>query len=817
MSCARRFAFGLVILAVAAAGRVDAANPAITAISPPGGQLGTEVSVTISGSRLGDVEEVMFYEPGIEVKELAPRSASSFAARFVVADDCPLGSHAFRVRTSTGITSSVLLFSVGALPEVLEKEPNNDPSAPQKIELNTTVNGVVQTEDVDYYVVEARQGQRLTAEIEGIRLGRTFFDPYVSIIDQDGFELARSDDSVLLWHDAVASLVVPKDGSYLIQVREAAYGGSSTSLYRLHVGTFPRPTTAIPAGGRPGETVEFRLIGDPGGEIRQKVALPSDPQFFSFIFAPDNRIAPLYVRDKGGIAPSPLLIRLSDLDNVIEVEPNNELAEATPFEAPAALNGVLSEPGDVDCFKFQAKRDQQLEIRVHARSIRSSLDSVLDVYRSNGSRVANNDDSGSPDSYLRFRAPADDTYTIKVSDLLGEGGVDFGYRIEVSPVEPGVQVTIPERQRYIDTVLEVPQGSRGALLISASRQNFSGDLELSLGDLPAGVKVETIPVAANQTLVPVVISAEADAPLAGALVDVQARATDPKSGVAGHVTQTSLLVRGQNNRPVWTHTMHRMAMAVTKKLPFEIELVAPKAPLVRNGMMELKIVAQRDEGFTAPINVYLLSNPAGVSSSAAVSIAEGKTEGTIPLTANNTAALGTWKIVVMGQATVGDGPVLAASNLTDLTVADSFLNVAFKPAAVEQGREGTMLVDVTNNAPFEGTAKAELVGLPAEAKAEPVELTKETKQIAFRVLTTEKSPVGRHKGLLARVTVEINGEPVVHVLGAGELRVDRAVAASKPAAPGSAPSRPLSRLEQLRQQREQEKTTATPTPAASGQ
>ena len=45
-------------------------------------------------------------------------------------------------RTASGI-SEMQNFYVGALPVVQEKEPNNDFKAPQQIDLNVTVQGVV--------------------------------------------------------------------------------------------------------------------------------------------------------------------------------------------------------------------------------------------------------------------------------------------------------------------------------------------------------------------------------------------------------------------------------------------------------------------------------------------------------------------------------------------------------------------------------------------------------------------------------------------------------------------------------------------------
>ena len=71
---------------------------------------------------------------------------------------------------------------------------------------------------------------------------------------------------------------------------------------------------------------------------------------------------------------------------------------------------------------------------------------------------------------------------------------------------------------------------------------------------------------------------------------------------------------GQNNVPFWTRTVDSLAVAVTEEAPFSIEVVEPKVPLVRGGSMDLKVVAKRKPGFTAPIAVVLPWNPPGVGS-----------------------------------------------------------------------------------------------------------------------------------------------------------------------------------------------------------
>ena len=123
-----------------------------------------------------------------------------------------------------------------------------------------------------------------------------------------------------------------------------------------------------------------------------------------------------------GTAPSPNPFRLSPLENVLEKEPNDDAAHATPFAVPAALNGIIDPPGDADCWVFAAKKGQTFDVRVFARQLGTPLDSLLTVTRINGQFIAANDDSNGPDSYLRFTAPEDDRYVIRITDQMGAAG-----------------------------------------------------------------------------------------------------------------------------------------------------------------------------------------------------------------------------------------------------------------------------------------------------------------------------------------------------------------------------------------------------------
>src|SRR5690348_5028418 len=158
---------------------VLATDPSIGRVLPPGGQRGTDVDLVLEGSRLEDAAEIMWYEPGIAVNKIEFRDGK-VQAKVHIADDCRLGGHALRLRTPTGL-SELRTFYVGTLPTVAEAEPNNDVAKAQKIGLNVTATGIIENEDVDYFVVEAEAAQRIIVVVEGVRLGRTLFDPYIVI------------------------------------------------------------------------------------------------------------------------------------------------------------------------------------------------------------------------------------------------------------------------------------------------------------------------------------------------------------------------------------------------------------------------------------------------------------------------------------------------------------------------------------------------------------------------------------------------------------------------------------------------------------
>ncbi len=790
---------------------LQAAYPDFTRTAPNGAQRGTEVKLTVYGNRLADFEGMIFFSPGFTQKSVDKVENNKVELTLVVDPGVEPGNHLMRIRTRSGV-SHVRQFFVGPFPNVEEKEPNSVFEAAQTIGMNQTVEGLITSEDVDYFKITAKKGERISLEVDGLRLGYTVFDPYIAILDKDRFEKSFSDDTILHRQDGYCSFVAEYDGDYYILVRDSSYRGGNTSFYRLHVGGFRRPDVVYPAGGRLGSTQKVQFI-DKDGAFEQEVKLPDaeDPGFM--IFA------------KGAeAAPSGNPFRLVSYDNVLDAEPNNDrnTPTAAPAGAPVALNGIINQPGDIDWFKIALKKDQQVVLQAYAQSLGSPLDSVVGVYNAKGGRLGSNDDGGGRrrlDSKQTIKIPADGDYFISVTDHLERGGPNFVYRIEVTASQPELTFASPHHSvndSHYRQFMAIPRGGRMALLENFTRANVSGDFKFVAANLPPGVKLLTETAPKDQPNMPLLLEAAADAPLGHATVPVELHPVDASQKVVGKLRQEFDIVR-LGNVVYYTEITDKLPVAVVEEAPYSLEIEKPTVPLVNNGLLYLKVVAKRKEGFKAPIRVLMMWKPAGVSTLGEQTIPEGQNETTFVLDANANVAAGTWQFTVMGEAEAGNGRVYNASPFCEVSTAPAYVSAPAIPlTAVEKGQETVMVAKLENLKPFAGEAVAAVVGVPETIQIETAKITKDTKEVAFKVKTDDKSPVGKQGNLFVKIDVPVEGGTgtTTHRVALGSiLRIDAprkpAAAAAKPAvvadnkpkeAAKPAAPKPLSRLEQLRQE-----------------
>lgn len=764
----------LILLFVLVGSAAFAGSPRLTHVYPAGVQRGAEIEINCKGSNLEDAKSLLFDEAGFEVTNLAPDKAA-VKAKLKVAPDTRLGEHSFRVITATGVSDLRLLY-VTPFPMVEEVEAKPPaPSVPQPVALGTTVYGRTQGEDRDEFEVEAKKGQRISAEVLGARFQtQQIYDPVLTIKAASGQELVEVDDTAFTRQDPVASVIAPEDGKYIVTIREATNAGQGECEYLLNIGSFPRPLAVYPPGGPAGEDLKVQLIGDAAGPLERTIKLPD---------AADERFE-IFPED-GQPAPQPNFVRVSPFLNVLEAEPNDEITKATaaPYEAPFALNGIIGAKGDTDCFKFTAKKDASYDLSVFARRLRSPLDSVINVYDAKGNRLGNNDDSGSPDSYLRWKAPADGDFFLQVSDQLSRGGPTFTYRVEVTPVAPRITVWLPEMVQNSNQerrAIVVPKGNRYASLVRVKRSDIGGALELSPQDLPPGVTVTGTAMDKSTDTVPMVFEAAADAPLAARDFSIQATPVEaPKDVVVKSAVEHDVdVAENGNQKSFYAVKESRLPVAVIDEVPIKLTLVQPKVPLLQTGSMNLKVIAERKNDFKGPIALALLWTPNGLGTAGTVQIKEGENEGVVTISANGNAPTQKWKICVVGSADFGKGPIWVSTELVEIEVGAPLIGGQIARTFVDQGDSTTVTVKLDQKTPFEGKAKLALLGLPPNVTADEQEITKDDKEAKFTVKAGANAPPGQHKQMFCQFTLAKDGESMNTTFGnGGILRIDKATVA----------------------------------------
>lgn len=779
-------------------------------LTPRGGSRGTTVEVDIRGRELKDAREILFYRPGIKAIGFTPgaKPAEQVKVKFQIAPDCPPGEHALRLRTASAL-SEVVTFWVSPFRQVTESEKkigeNDSIPQAQPVPLNSTVEGQILPGagmDRDYYRVEARPGQRLSVEIESVRLGTLHTggesDLQARILDAAGKELGKSSGSALYVQDPILSVVAPAAGPYYVEIAQAIFSAPRQLYYRAHIGSFSRPLGIYPAGGQAGSTLEAHILGDPLGDRIETITLPGQAGNFEY-FAGAAEEHP----------PSGNMLRVSPYPNVLKAESG----EPTRVPSlPAALNGILAKPGEADTFLFSAKKGDSWQVRVYARSLGSPMDPKIWIKAANSAKNLLEADDSKPadlgfvswrgswsikdtlDPIALFRAPADGEYLLGILDTQGKAGPEHVYRVEIEPAHDAVytHITSPDGYQIPRLVgLIVPQGNRWTLdvqLAPGFANGYKDELELEASGLPRGVSMIAPRFTKGVTRLPVEFRAAPGAEQQAALIELRARPADRKRPLDSGSRQTVELYNRPGERPLHLLFLDRFALAVTQPAPFHIELEQPDIALAQNGELSLKVKVIRDPGFKDPIDVQTDWLPSGVSKEAAVTVAGDKSEAAFRIRADTKAAPGAYRIAMNATTKGGDsysgvGRLRVSSEFVELKIAEPYLSVDLRRAAVQRGQSGQITGALKHNQPFEGKATAELKRLPRGVKmaGPPPEIASSDKEVVFRIEAEPDALVGLYKEIFCEVTVKRNGQSIRQQTGSGVLRVDpaRAVSASR--------------------------------------
>jgi hypothetical protein len=436
----------------------------------------------------------------------SPVLAETVTLQVTIAPGAAPGKRELRVATPQGL-SNPLVFCVGQLPEFTETEsisvvqPNaNQPAQAQitqpptdmPITLPATVNGRIKPGlprpqarsgepftpgEADRYRFQAHRGRELVIAASARELipyladaVPGWFQAVLTLYDTDGNELAYDDD--YRFHpDPVIHFAVPKDGEYIIEIRDAIYRGREDFVYRIAIGELPFVTSAFPLGGRAGSKTTVHLTG---------WNLPASK---------------MTMNAKGkapGVYPlaNSAVFMVDTLPEAFEKEPNNSPAAAQRVKLPIIMNGRIDQPGDWDVFRFQGRAGEAIVAEVYARRLDSPLDSVLKLTDAKGTQLAFNDDYDDPgaglethhaDSRILTTLPANGTYYLYLGDAQQKGGPEYAYRLRIGAPRPDFDLRVTPSSINVSGGLTVP------ITVHALRKDgFSGDIALALKGAPKG-------------------------------------------------------------------------------------------------------------------------------------------------------------------------------------------------------------------------------------------------------------------------------------------------------------------------------------------
>ncbi len=435
--------------------------------------------------------------------QINPQLAETVTLEVSIAPEAAPGPRELRLGGRSGL-SNPIVFDVGQLPEV--NEPDSSPGftweflsgegrwkqaadrpepVSKTLALPVLINGQILPGEVDRLRFRARQGQLVVAVVRARALMPYladavpgWFQATVALRDAKGTEVAYDDD--FEFHpDPVLHYVIPRDGTYTLEIQDSIYRGREDFVYRIALGELPFLTGIFPLGGVAGQQAEVTLTGW-NLPTNQLTVVPQ---------ADDSGSATLFV-ERDGIRSNPVRFTVGSLPEVMEQEPNNISASAQAVSLPVVINGRVGEAGDEDVFRFEGRAGQEVVAEVFARRLGSPLDSVLKLTDTSGVELASNDDhpdeaagltTHHADSQLRAVLPADGLYYLTLGDTQRQGGDAQVYRLQIAPPQPDFKL------RVVPSSLSLRAGSSVPLTVHVLRaQGFTNDIELALQEAPAG-------------------------------------------------------------------------------------------------------------------------------------------------------------------------------------------------------------------------------------------------------------------------------------------------------------------------------------------
>jgi len=511
----------------------------LTTLTPSGAQQGTELEVTVGGADLDNNAQLVFSHPGIiatpkttpagEFDEGPQRVGNVYAVKIDGA--VPAGIYDARVTGDFGL-SNPRRFAIGLHEEIKDSGSNHSQAEAQEITVGSTINGVADANNRDYFKFTATASQRILLRIDGESLDSRI-DATLVLYNAAGQELTNNRESVGL--DPMIDYTFTDAGVYTLAVHDFIYRGGGEYQYRLTVDTAPYVDFIFPPAGTLGSTSEYTIFGRnlAGGEpaegimvggaqlqkLSAQIPVPTADQLSGQLAL---RRFPSAVWDHSFDYHHPgannTVLSATQLPVVLESDGNNDGSSATVVQVPCVVAGQFYPSGDMDWIQFEAKKGDIFQIELLSQQLGLLCDPTMLVQRitineegeETAAEVAKLDDSANrngvigtdfdtstDDPNYRLVVNDDGIYRILVRDQFGGARSDprLIYQLRIRPEKPDFRLLALPKQIKVKDGNEVkmfaPVIRRSGTMLLDIRidrlEGFNSDIEVTVEGLPEGV------------------------------------------------------------------------------------------------------------------------------------------------------------------------------------------------------------------------------------------------------------------------------------------------------------------------------------------
>jgi hypothetical protein len=664
----RRLSFGLVVLVLCGTATAQPPpglpTPRLQHVFPPGAKAGPapvlttlgltiplDTELTLTGTDLEEPVKLLFSHPGIKGHFIAPPAPPPDLKKKETPKANP-GPHKFRVLVDAAVlpgtydvrfvgrwgVSNPRAFVVGNLNEVSEREPNNDVPEAQRTPIGTVINGVITSPtDVDYSIFSGQKGSRvLVSCMAGAIDSRAH--PLVEIYDPSGRKIAHNHgyrDT-----DALADVLLPTDGDYVVRVSQFAYqGGGPDYFYRLTVSTSPWIDAVFPPAMEPGKSTQVTLYGRnlpnsrpadgyaiDGRPLEKLTVSVTPPASATGRHSLHDRIDPAtalqdgfeYVFRGPNGTSNPVPIYLARDTLILKTSTaNRSPTAAEPVAAPCEVAGFFAQRGDSDWYSFNAKKGDQYLVEVIGQRGGTSADFFVSVRdgkdpkRDLSGELDDDSDSLHPFGFFtrttdpppyKFTAPEDGKYVVMVG--CRESSVLYGprtaYRLRISPARPDYRAVALPYCRHYQTGSSAWQGGTQAYDVYVQRiDGYTGAVTITAAGLPAGVTAQPLTIGPAARWGVLVLTVQPTATAFTGTISLTATGTTPDGKTLIREVRPASVTWGVNAQQTQVPVVSRLDQSLVLAVRPEKAFFALAADISKS----VRKVNNKDEKLAAPIAV----------------------------------------------------------------------------------------------------------------------------------------------------------------------------------------------------------------------